>query len=84
MKIEFDEHELVWQIANEIIKQWDDLMRNDCIKYTDIGKLLKSEIDKIIADNKEKIITDATKLCADRVQEDINLRAVFALLAKKE
>lgn len=84
MKLEFDEHELVLQIANEIIKHWDKSMKNDCIKYTDIGELLKSKIDKIIADNKEKIINDTTKLCADRVQKDINLRAVLALLSEKE
>ena len=78
MKIEVDDKELVQQIAERIINHWDSSLKNDCIEYTGIGKMFESKIDKIIADNKEKIINDATKLCADSIQKDINLRATGA------
>lgn len=84
MKIEVDDKELVVQIADRIIKHWDSSVRDDCIEYTDIGRMLEIKIDKIIADNKEKIINDATKLCAEKLQDNINLRVVLALLSKKE
>lgn len=88
MKFEIDEKIIAREMADKIYDYvYDTISRdnfNTWLYNGEVAKALESNIEKLVADNKDRIINAIVELTADKLKKDISMRAVLALLGNKD
>ena len=87
MQFEIDEKIIAKEMADKIYDYVYDTMKRDnfdtWLYNGRVAYALESNIEKLVADNKDKIINAIVELTADKLKKDISMRAVLALLTNK-
>lgn len=88
MKFEIDETLIAKEMADKIYDYVYDTMKSDnfdtWLYNGRVAYALESNIEKLVADNKDKIINAIVNLTADKLKKDISMRAILALLASEK
>lgn len=88
MKFEIDEKIIAKEMADKIYDYAYDTMKRDnfdtWLYNGEVAHALESNIEKLVADNKDKIINAIVELTADKLKKDISMRAILALLSSEK
>lgn len=88
MKIEFDEKELLREIAIEVIREYDDFFERassgTLVYRREVGETVERKIAEIIERNEDKILSCVVEKLAEKYMSQIRLAAVLSGLSKKE